>query len=259
AAERRLKARKGCGGSDGDHLGGHTSGSKQQDLPREVQDEIERAEEDSRTVVIDLTQDSDDDDDDDDDFGKEELVPRGNKRAGDWDEGDRDRKPKLEREESPDLIIVSSTAPALPVPPPATTSKNKKRPVGATRPGSTSASKGQPGPPRSSSSAAPTSTSTLTATPNAPGGGWSCTLCTFYNPSSLHLVCSVCECERPPPRSTLPTTMTLKSITGTTKQVAMKNELGDGGDDVWVCHQCAREMDNMFWTCRDCGTMKLNS
>ncbi|GAA5839321.1 hypothetical protein JCM3766R1_004799 [Sporobolomyces carnicolor] len=249
AAERRIKAKKGCGGEDGRH--DHTSGSAQQDLPREVQDEIERAEQDSRRIVIDLTEDDDAGGCADNSFGEEEFRPSGQaaKRQATGAEqatADRDEKPGL-REESPDLIIVSSSAASISR---GSAQRNKKRPAESSPP--------------------PLPRPDLDSGSRQPQDGWACELCTFFNPSSLHLSCSICLAERPrlassssltastsSSASTMPTTMTLKSITGTKKQVVMRPRNWE--EEFWVCEQCGKEMEKMFWTCRDCGSVKSSS
>ncbi|GAA5916390.1 uncharacterized protein JCM6883_000628 [Sporobolomyces salmoneus] len=253
AAERRLKALKGCGGQDGeDAQHDHTSGSSQKDLPKEVQEEIERAEKDSRRVVIDLTQE-DSDDEKEEEFGSEEFKSTKGKRKANMEKNEEeDRKPDLTREESPDLIIVSSTS----------TSTTSQQPTKKKRPAPSS-------PPSSSSNRRPppsTSTSSLSAsTSQVSSEGWACELCTYFNPSSLHLSCSICLAERPSvasssssattsTSSTMPSTMTLKSITGTKKQVVMRPS-----DEFWYCGYCGKEMEKMFWTCGDCGRMKESS
>lgn len=62
AAERRARDAKTCGGGHS-HDGVGASGSKEEDLPPEIRREIERAAQDGRTVVIDLTSDDSDDSD----------------------------------------------------------------------------------------------------------------------------------------------------------------------------------------------------
>ncbi|GAA5977631.1 hypothetical protein JCM5350_002300 [Sporobolomyces pararoseus] len=251
AAERRLKAMKGCGGGDSEH--DHTSGSAQRDLPRNVQEEIEKAEKDSKSFVIDLTTEDDDEPVQEEQFGEEEFTrSRGKKRVIDLDEEEEDKKPDLkkEREESPDLIIVSSSA----------SGSTKKQPPTASKPRRLS-----PAPTTSSSSQLHNSASLATTFES---DGWACPLCTYFNPSSLHLSCSICLSERPRPNqpstnssssssSSLPTAMTLKSISGTTKRVRMRPR--EWEEEFWMCHECGKEMEKMFWTCSNCGTVKLTS
>jgi len=208
AAERRLKARKACGGDD-DHS--HPSGSTQQDLPPEIQQEIERAEKDSKSYIIDLTQD---DLDDEQEFGQEEFVTKKGKGKG---------KVKVEREESPDLIIVSSSTTS-------TSSTSNFKPF-------TSLTKPTKRPPPSPAPA--------TTSPE----GWICPLCTFHNPS-LHLSCTICLSERPTP----PVSTKKKKLDDSRKERRQEEK-----EDSWLCHVCAREMEGCWWTCRDCGTMKLTS
>lgn len=252
-----MKARKGCGGGDTDH--DHTSGSAQRDLPRDVQEEIERADKDSRSVVIDLTQDDSDQEDEKGMFGNEEFVRKGGKKRMidvDNEGGEEDKKPDLRREESPDLVIVSSTSNTTTTT--GNSSKKKRSPSNL----SATSSKRRP-PPPSASSASSSSTSTDLFSP----GGWSCPLCTYNNPR-LHLCCSICHSERPripeianstsststSSSASLPTAMTLKSITGTKKEVVMSRD-----DEYWICYECGEETEKMFWTCKSCGKVKTTS
>jgi len=204
AAERRLKARKACGGDD-DHS--HPSGSTQHELPLEVQKEIERAEQDSKSYVIDLTQDDDSEEEDENRFGEEEFVKSDHKGKGKGKERERE-------ESSPDLIIVSSTSTSTK--PSTTTSSSSSSSFKRRRPPSPSPSSAEP--------------------------GWICSLCTFQNPP-LHLSCTICLSERPTP-----------PLPKKKKKVEPRKD-----DDGWLCHVCAREMEGCWWTCRDCGTMKLKS
>ncbi|KAL8287071.1 hypothetical protein RQP46_004077 [Phenoliferia psychrophenolica] len=78
AAERRQRDAKTCGGGHS-HDGAGASGSKQEDLPPEIQREIELAAKDGRTVTIDLTLDSDSDDSDPAAKGKGRQVAKPRK------------------------------------------------------------------------------------------------------------------------------------------------------------------------------------
>ena len=104
--------------------------------------------------------------------------------------------------------------------------------------------------------------------------GWSCNICTLYNPST-YLLCDACGTERPastlssfnppissrptrkaPPRSTIapknPPSKSIKSLSSL-PFVDSKKPLG------WVCHRCGNFMESEWWTCAGCGTMKQSS
>lgn len=106
---------------------------------------------------------------------------------------------------------------------------------------------------------------------------WSCEICTLSNPPTF-LCCDACETERPP-STFLPSQATKSSSssrglpshpkTGTgyaartssksikalssLSTVESKKPLG------WVCHRCGNFMENEWWTCSGCGTMKQSS
>ena len=106
---------------------------------------------------------------------------------------------------------------------------------------------------------------------------WSCEICTLVNPTN-YLCCNACGTERltssfntrqppqPPklPRTALPrTTPTPRNTTSKSSKsintlsalsaVESKKPLG------WVCHQCGNFMENEWWTCAGCGSMKQSS
>lgn len=110
-----------------------------------------------------------------------------------------------------------------------------------------------------------------------PPENWSCEICTLSNPPTF-LCCDACETERPP-STFLPSQATKSSSssrglpshtrTGTgnaartssksikalssLSAVESKKPLG------WVCHRCGNFMENQWWTCSGCGTMKQSS
>jgi len=110
-----------------------------------------------------------------------------------------------------------------------------------------------------------------------PPQNWSCKICTLSNPPNF-LRCDACGTERPAStftasqfttssnsRRTLPThtrtatgSMPSKSSNSintlsSLSAVESKKPLG------WVCHRCGNFMENQWWTCVGCGTMKKSS
>ncbi|GAA5870038.1 hypothetical protein JCM8547_001445 [Rhodosporidiobolus lusitaniae] len=263
AAERRLRANKACGG---DNSHGHPSGSKKEDLPPEIQVEIDQAKKDGQRIVIDLTgADSDDD--------EIEVVPAlSSSRSGRI-------KPV------PDEAPVASTSATVTAP-----SKRIRRPSSSSdieilptkRTASSSASSSSR--PEASSSrstsfeparkppsrppSASTSTSTSTASPAVsqsafssssscplartltPQAAWTCPICTFGNTSPLSLSCEVCLSERPP--GTLVTGVNVDpALPAGRKEKVVK--------DGWACEACTTRNEHTFWTCKVCGRMKRSS
>jgi len=137
----------------------------------------------------------------------------------------------------------------------------------------------------SSATSAPASTkpSILTSTkpskvakavPGMPSDGWSCDVCTLYNPSN-YLLCDACGTERhaskfsslhppastpstrkaPPRPTTAPKSPPSKSIKSLSSLSATDNKKPLG----WVCHRCGNFMESEWWTCAGCGTMKQSS
>ena len=106
---------------------------------------------------------------------------------------------------------------------------------------------------------------------------WSCKICTLVNPIN-YLCCDACGTERlsssfttaePPPspkpsRTALPhkiptsrntTNKSSKSISTLSALSAAESKKPLG----WVCHRCGNFMENEWWTCAGCGSMKQSS
>ncbi|GJN89671.1 hypothetical protein Rhopal_002658-T1 [Rhodotorula paludigena] len=171
AAERRMNTKKTCGGDDAHD---HPSGSKKEDLPRDVQDDIDRAERDSRSFVIDLTLD----DSDEDDVDADEPADRPASNAA---SSNRPQAGKREKR--------TSSSPELQVLPPAKRAITASATASSSRaPAPTSRSAQAPAPalstPATSASASPPTTTAAAA-------GWICSLCTYQNYSPLALACEI--------------------------------------------------------------------
>lgn len=112
-------------------------------------------------------------------------------------------------------------------------------------------------------------------------GTWSCQICTLNNPPE-YLCCDACGVERPSrsapivssardpgrtqprggssskPSSRLTADPNLErktSVTSLTKLADVANTKPLG----WNCHMCNTFMEQKWWTCSNCGQMKLNS
>lgn len=224
-----MNAKKTCGGDDAHD---HPSGSKKEDLPRDVQDDIDRAERDSRSFVIDLTLD----DSDEDDVDADEPAGRPASNAA---SSSRPQAGKREKR--------TSSSPELQVLPPAKRAITASATASSSRaPALTSRSAQAPAPalstPATSASASPPTTTAAAA-------GWICSLCTYQNYSPLALACEMCLTERPsparlpsPPPPRLPGRLGSRNV-----------------QDGWACHACSMVNEHLFWSCGTCGTVKRSS
>lgn len=82
------------------------------------------------------------------------------------------------------------------------------------------------------------------------GMGWSCPACTFVNKAEC-LQCDVCECpredrQRPPDPQE-----------GFARKAEQPPAAATTGH--WVCHTCGRVEEHKWWSCKQCGTIKLSS
>ncbi|GAA6031184.1 hypothetical protein JCM8097_004050 [Rhodosporidiobolus ruineniae] len=263
AAERRARARKGCGSDDAHN---HPSGSKKEDLPPALQAEVDQAERDSRVVVIDLTASSDGEDEDEVQWPP--AGPSGEGRVKSEPQEEQLPSPGKRRPRAPSsssgIEVVSPKRPA-PEKPPASSSSSS-----SSRPSASSSSKpsfpftaGRTLGSSAASSALPSSSSTsrpLNRTLN-PQPAWYCPSCTFGNLSPLSLACEVCLSERPPGTVVTGAALDLglpprasASLRGRGRETE-RAVLGDG----WACEACSTRNEHVFWTCSTCGRVKRSS
>ncbi|KAL4802736.1 WLM domain-containing protein [Aspergillus unguis] len=128
-------------------------------------------------------------------------------------------------------------------------------------------------------------TPTVEADDSSYASAWTCPLCTLVNPPT-YLCCDACASERPVPSNSrsvsVPPTTTpsgsaglqsknkgpinrtvghrsfknrktaVESLSGLEKN-AQKKPLG------WLCHDCGTFMESEWWTCSNCGRMKMTS
>ena len=99
---------------------------------------------------------------------------------------------------------------------------------------------------------------------------WECPICTLINPDT-YLCCDACSCEKPespapkrsqsnanrrtatpPAPSVLKKKSTVDQIIALEKAQPKKPERSLG----WLCHSCGNFMENQWWTCAACGTIK---
>lgn len=111
--------------------------------------------------------------------------------------------------------------------------------------------------------------------PSAPStDSWTCEICTLVNPVN-YLCCDACSTERPsPPPSSVPkpqkvglTQARPSSIKDSISKKAVKSLMSlDAATSQlprkpigWSCHTCGNFMENEWWTCARCGSMKQSS
>ena len=114
---------------------------------------------------------------------------------------------------------------------------------------------------------------------NPDGGKWECPICTFLN-SATYLCCEVCLIERPSdltipdfdPPQRRPVPLSNKAPSGEHKimrsraavaNIAKFKEAEEKSINSkplgWTCHGCGNFMEQQWWLCSACGTMKLTS
>jgi hypothetical protein len=96
---------------------------------------------------------------------------------------------------------------------------------------------------------------------------WACPQCTLHNPLDF-LTCEACGLEQPPqpipqhkrfgPSHTAPSLPKPPPQSGLRGQSATPFEPANGRLG-WNCLECGTFMENEWWTCSLCGTMKLDS
>lgn len=214
AAERRIRATKGCGG-----LGAHGQGP-------EVAAEVERAARES--VYIDLTTESDDPD--------IEIVPKLGKKAKPRTANPTTGKQRKIRrastrgadaESSGSDIEIISEKPAAKKQVVQPKSRRLAEPVKR---------RNTPSAPQKARSPRQRS---VTLAPLSPKK-WKCSRCNLVNDATTTTTCTACSASLAPIRP-------LKA-----SQALFRG-------DAWNCHLCSMINEHNFWSCRSCGTIKLNS
>ena len=81
---------------------------------------------------------------------------------------------------------------------------------------------------------------------------WECPICTCHNPMT-YLCCDACTTERPDNFEVLERPRAASAATASAPPVAKTKP------STWTCHRCTTVMDNQWWTCSTCGTLKLSS
>lgn len=104
---------------------------------------------------------------------------------------------------------------------------------------------------------------------------WTCDICTLINPIE-DLMCAACETERPstsfPPARASTDTHTSSAYRSTPSALQPRLNANDSIARIesqaaskkakpmgWTCHSCDNWMEEMWWTCAVCGTMKASS
>ncbi|BGP31271.1 hypothetical protein JCM10296v2_003035 [Rhodotorula toruloides] len=238
AAERRLRAQKACGGDDAHN---HPSGSKQEDLPPQIQDAINQADRDSRRIVIDLTNLSDSEDE-----VAPAPKPSTSKRAS----------PRKARESSSSFIEVEvirkrpkveddeSNSSSLPSRPSTSSASSASSRTSASSRSSASSSTSRLSAPSRSSTSKPARTypPSRSTQPISQPGAWSTerAASTLVGVSTPPIVGrgAVAVPERLPRFGSART---------------LDNGIG------WSCHVCSTLNEDIFWCCSMCQTVKLSS
>lgn len=78
---------------------------------------------------------------------------------------------------------------------------------------------------------------------------WLCPVCTCHNPETF-LCCDACASQRPAADKREMVDEDGKRIKGMSQKPMLKT---------WVCHGCGNEIENHWWTCNVCETVKLSS
>lgn len=86
--------------------------------------------------------------------------------------------------------------------------------------------------------------------PDPPLDGWTCDVCTLHNPLNF-LCCDACTTERPPAIT--------KKMAEDEQKKATAAKLATPKPATWTCTKCTTAMENKWWTCSTCGTMKASS
>ncbi|GAA5987142.1 hypothetical protein JCM10908_001047 [Rhodotorula pacifica] len=263
AAERRMRATKGCGGDDSH---GHPGGADRAHQPPEIVAEVERAARES--IFIDLTTDSDNSD--------VEVLPSDPKKAKSSGSSSsaspapaarsssstaststlasvstrekrgatrlrttRDRNNDDEDSSASDLEIVSEK-PATKVP---IKGRLRPRPSPQARRSNASSSASKlrstvSTPPKGGSRRPKSAAAAAAALPPSPKD-WVCSKCTLMNDATT-TQCEACSATLAPIRP-------LKA--------SMALFAGDG----WNCNQCLTINEHTYWSCSFCGVIKTSS
>ncbi|GAA5897121.1 hypothetical protein JCM6882_001798 [Rhodosporidiobolus microsporus] len=257
AAERRLRATKSCGGDDAHQ---HPSGSRKEDLPADVQADIDRAEKDSRRVVIDLTA-LDSDEEGEAVLAGPSTSGSGRVKAEPVDDVPATKRKRTSAPSSDDVEVLPSgrslSSASRLLNPPSRFTTPLQRPSSRSAPtassSSTTSSRPSSAAPRpSASSSRPSQTQPLSRrlTPQA---AWTCPTCTYANASPFSLACEVCLTERPAG------TIVVGADVGPSRGRTPVGGAGKVVKDGWACESCSTRNEHVFWTCKVCGRMKRSS
>lgn len=78
---------------------------------------------------------------------------------------------------------------------------------------------------------------------------WVCPMCTCHNPESF-LCCDACATQRPPAEKRQYADENGELVVAESRKVVPK---------MWDCHMCGTHMEEQWWTCSTCGSVKLKS
>lgn len=80
---------------------------------------------------------------------------------------------------------------------------------------------------------------------------WICPICTCHNPESF-LCCDACSTERPSAQAR-------EYVYEDGTKPRSPSKPSKPAPKMWTCHACGKRMEEQWWTCSGCETMKLSS
>lgn len=100
-----------------------------------------------------------------------------------------------------------------------------------------------------------------TSTARPPKTTWTCSICTLENPLN-YLCCDACGTERSEDvsaRIAVNNDRKASKPTSSGRQDRVSSGTSRTPAAIWTCHRCHTVMESQWWTCSNCGTMKLSS
>ncbi|KAI9794175.1 MAG: hypothetical protein M1816_006100 [Peltula sp. TS41687] len=97
-----------------------------------------------------------------------------------------------------------------------------------------------------------------TATSRPPNTSWACSICTLENPLN-YLCCDACGTER---SEDVSARIAVKDPKTSKPTLGRQDRIPSGASKApthWTCHRCDTIMESQWWTCSNCGAMKLSS
>lgn len=219
-AERRARDAKTCGGAHADEHG---------QLPADVQAEVIKAENESRSEFIDVTGDDSDEDDSAYASPDEHLKRKA------------DTAPVVIKHDDSDSDEIEFLEPAI----------KKQR----ARDGQPMLTNDRPLEKNGKGRAAPLAPESMQSPMHPEGDTWACATCTYQNVSALSLCCEVCGAVRPPESVAALASGAAADHRRDRTSGTTTFELDEG----WACPRCGVLNDHQFWSCALCLAVKTTS